>query len=393
MRIAHLFRVVVGLGRSSLVHQIEVASGPFMASPFSLQPLQKPGFFHRIFRIRLRTNALVELTNALANAVDVQQLTLDTLSEINVTYKTDIHRKFRPELANLYREFLSFHLSERKMSKRELDEVWHLKKLFGINDAEHEKIYQEAAVERYERTLSEVLKDGSVSAAEKAHLERLSAYLKIPEEVRQKAVLEVAGPVLKEKWNKAVAEKQLSPHDEEEIHALCRSLGIKLDISEITPGVVAKLRLMWQIKNAELPVLQVPIELHGGEVCHFSVRADYCENRTVYTRVTSSGPRFRTKILKGIYWDTRLYDVKRRPVEALTKLDSGVLYLTNRRLIFTGGAKNLNVKLTSILDIHPYSDGVGIDKDSGRRAVFAFTKNLDVFGAMIARCIHDLNEQ
>ena len=364
-----------------------------MASPFSLQPLQKPGLFHRIFRIPLRTNALVKLTNALANAVDVQQVTLDTLSEINITYKTDVHRKFRSELAKLYREFLSFHLSERKMSKKELDEVWHLKKLFGISDAEHEKIYQEAAVESYERTLSEVLKDGSVSAAEKAHLERLSAYLKIPEEVRQKAVLEVAGPVIKEKWNKAVAEKQLSPHDEEEIHALCRSLGIKLDISEVTPGVVAKLRLMWQIKNAELPVLQVPIELHGREVCHFSVRADYCENRMVYTRVTSSGPRFRTKILKGIYWDTRVYDVKRRPVEALTKLDSGVLYLTNRRLIFTGGAKNLNIKLASILDIHPYSDGVGIDKDSGRMAVFAFTENLDGFGAMIARCIHDLNEQ
>ncbi len=364
-----------------------------MAAPFNPQALQKPGLLHRIFKIPLRANALVELNNALANAVDVQQVTLDTLSQINVIYKTDIHRKFGPELAKLYKQFLSLHLSEKKTSNKELDEVWHLKKLFGINDAEHETIYQEAAVETYERTLSEVLKDGAVSAAEKQHLERLSAYLKIPEDLRQKAILEVAGPVIKEKWNKAVAEKQLSPHDEEEIHALCRSLGIKLDISELTTGTVAKLRLMWQIKNAELPALQVPIELHGGEVCHFSAHADYYESRTVYTRVTSSGPHFRTKILKGFYWDTRLYDVSRRPVEALKKLDSGTLYLTNRRLIFTGAAKNMNIRLANVLDMHPYTDGIGIDKDSGRRAVFSFTENFDVFGAMLARCIHDLDEQ
>jgi hypothetical protein len=363
-----------------------------MAFPFNQQPIQKPGFIRRLLKIPLRSNALVELNNALASVDHVQEVTLDALSEINSTYKTDIHRTFHAELAQVYRGFLSFHLTEKKMGKRELDEVWHLKRLFGIGDTEHETIYQEATVECYKHKLSDVLKDGSISAEEKSHLERLSAFLKIPEETRQRVVLEIATPVIRDKWNKAVAEKQLSPHDEEEINALCRSLGIELDVSEVTPGNVAKLRMMWRIKNADLPVTDVPISLHGGETCHCSVKANYFENRTAYTRVSSGGLHLRTKILKGLYFDNRLYDVSRKPVEALMKVDSGILYLTNKRLIFMGAGRNMTIRLGSVLDIHPYRDGIGIDKDSGRMLIFGFTENLDLFGAMIARCIHDLDD-
>jgi hypothetical protein len=161
---------------------------------------------------------------------------------------------------------------------------------------------------------------------------------------------------------------------------------------EGTSGVLAKLRLMWQIKNAQLPVVEVPIQLQSGENCHFSMPVDLYETRRAYTRITSSGPMFRTKILKGIYWNTRVYDVSAKGKDVLTKVDSGPLYLTNRRVMFLGTTKSITIKLKNIVDLTPYSDGVGIDKGTGKKAVFCFTQNIDIFCAILARATHDIND-
>src|SRR5687768_3946265 len=85
-----------------------------------------------------KANALVELNNALAEGPGVRQVTLDTVDHLNRKYKVDIHRRFRPELTELYRTFLRQCLRDRIFTQDETEDVWHLKSLFGISDRDHE---------------------------------------------------------------------------------------------------------------------------------------------------------------------------------------------------------------------------------------------------------------
>jgi hypothetical protein len=75
--------------------------------------------------------------------------------------------------------------------------------------------------------------------------------------------------------------------------------------------------------------------------------------------------------------------------EQLVRLDSGRLYVTNKRLLFNGNAKNISLKLTKVLDVERYSDGIRVDKDSGRDAFFLTSADSEILAAVIARVVMD----
>ena len=336
-----------------------------------------------------KNNALVDLNNRLVGAPSVREVTLDTVHELNRRYEIDIHRRFDDELKQLYRSFLFHCLADREFSQEEVDDVWHLKSLFGITDADHESLYEEAAQETYKKSLTEVLKDRKVTNEEKASLERLSAYLKIPASVREQIHEKMAGPIIQRRLDEFTADNQLSPQEDEEINALARSLGITLTSEGASAHALHMMRTLWRINNAPLPVLETHLNLQRNEVAHFACHVQWHEHRKVTTRVNYGGPSLRIKICKGFYWNTGSIGVQRVSQDVLRHIDSGQLYVTNKRIIFDGAIKNQSIKLDKILDIDRYTDAVGIEKETGKSPILACDCAL-VLSATLARLIRDL---
>jgi hypothetical protein len=149
------------------------------------------------------------------------------------------------------------------------------------------------------------------------------------------------------------------------------------------------MRQMWTINSGPLPPLVTHFALAKGEQCYYAQPVDWYENRTVTKRVNYSGTAMRIKIMKGWYWNSGNYDVQRITQDVLTKIDTGVVYLTNKRILFDGTKKNQSIALDKIFDIVRYGDGIGIEKDTGRSPVLAFNKDIHVFAAVLARLIRD----
>lgn len=335
-----------------------------------------------------KKNALAELNNRLVEAASVRDVTLDTVHELNTRYDVDLHRRFDDELKQLYRSFLFHCLADREFSQEEIDDLWHLKGLFGITDSEHEALYNEAAQDTYKKSLTDVLKDRKVTVNEKASLERLSAYLKIPESVRDKIHETTAGPIIQRMADEFTADNQLSPQEEEELSALARSLGITVSSTGASATALNTMRTLWRINNAPLPVLDTHLNLKRAETAHFVCRVRWHENRKVTTRVNYSGPSLRIKICKGVYWNAGSRDLQRVSQDVLREIDSGELYVTNQRIIFDGAIKNQSIKLDKILDVTRYSDAVGIEKETGKSPIFACDCAL-ILSATLARLIRD----
>lgn len=361
-------------------------------SAFLHKALKSPGFLKRILGLKAKEDALTELNNALASTGNVRSITLDWIEQLNCKYRTDLHRKFPRELRQLYAAFLLSCLEDRQFTQEEIDDLWHLKVLFGISDSDHEGLYRSAALEVYKADLMNVLQDSNFSESEKERLEELSAYLQIPEAVRKQSFDATANDIVQKKADSLTADNQLSPTEEAEIHCLARSLGITLSYSNASAAALQKMRLLWQINNAELPPVHVDINLQRGESCYLATGANWYETRRVTRRVSYGGPSLRIKIANGLYWNTGSYGVERRTEDVLTRIDSGRVYLTTKRVLFDGALKNQSIRLQKILDVIPYKDGVQLEKDAGKCPFLELHSSQDIaiFVSILARLISDV---
>jgi len=76
------------------------------------------------------------------------------------------------------------------------------------------------------------------------------------------------------------------------------------------------------------------------------------------------GPSFR--IAKGISWRLGAFGAQSESHEELKAIDQGRFTLTNKRLVFSGAKRTVDINLNKILSIEPYSDGVAV-RSSGRQ--------------------------
>jgi hypothetical protein len=131
----------------------------------------------------------------------------------------------------------------------------------------------------------------------------------------------------------------------------------------------SKLRRYWSIENEELPVINTLISLQKGEVCLYQNSCRWLEHRTVIKSISHAGLTGSFKIAKGIRYHVGYSKPQRITTDSLTEIDNGNVFLTNKRIIFMGTKKNSNIKYSSVLAVVPYSDAVGIEKDSGKSPI------------------------
>ena len=56
-----------------------------------------------------------------------------------------------------------------------------------------------------------------------------------------------------------------------------------------------------------------------------------------------------------------------RERELLTRISSGDLYITTKRIVFNGNKKSTNTNYSKVVDIKEFQDGIEIFKSSGKR--------------------------
>lgn len=112
-----------------------------------------------------------------------------------------------------------------------------------------------------------------------------------------------------------------------------------------------------QIRKGIIPTMRTDrIMLTQGEDCHFSERAILLTEKT-QKRYVGNSSGFSFRICKGVTYRTG----QRRgtPVEeTYTEKNKGLLYITNKRIIFVSDKNAFDKKLKSLTAITPYSNAV-----------------------------------
>lgn len=221
------------------------------------------------------------------------------------------------------------------------------------------------------------INDSALLVSQIAQTEKLNE--NIIKSIRDKMILSIMDEIVKVE----TAEGSLSPTGYNRIVLTAQKLDISID-NQKSKESIEKLRKYWELENGDLPVINTSISLQKDEVCFYQDFCKWFEHRKITKSVSYSGITGSLKITKGVRYRVGNIKPKKITVDTLSEIDNGTLFITNKRIIFMGTHKNINIKYSSILAIVPYSDGVGIEKDSGKSPILG-CNNPDILSRILAR--------
>jgi hypothetical protein len=335
---------------------------------FEEKELLKPGYFARIIGKQPKGNALIEINNLLAaNQTNLKNISLDKILEIAERYNVDINDMDHQFRCDLFKSYLDYCLADKKIEEHEISDLEHLKHILLLNE------------------VKETIKDGQLDIIKKENLKKLQSDLLLPDNLAQSILSDKTTEVYEKYLDDAIKDERLSIDEELELERIAKNLGIDPKYSDNKKENLNRYRLYWQIENGYLPILTPDIAIQKTETLHFRSDIDWLEQRRITKRINYWGPVARIKIMKGVYYRIGSIGGERVSEDSWQMIDRGVLYLTNKRIIFIGQRGDKNIPINKILDFKPYKNGIDIQKDSGESPFLKFENNIDLFSMILAR--------
>lgn len=350
--------------------------------------LEETSFLQKIFKQQPEENAVIELNNLLASK-QIKQISQSEILEIETRYGISLEQEFKLNLEEFYATFLNYCLADKSLSNEELEDLKHLKLLLGLDDITISNLHSKIGAIVYKKSFEDAVADGRLTKSEEDFLNKLETELKLPKQLAEKISSETRTTFIQNYVEGVIKDHRLSPNEEKEMQAIASSLNVNVQLNEQTKQQLHQLKLYWALENLPLQTIEADIAIQKSEVCYLQIRnVNWYELRSVRQRISySNSTSFR--VAKGFYLRSGSYKPRNYSIDQMTLIDNGTIYLTNKRIIFTGKKKNSNIRIDKILNLTPYSDGVEIDKETGKSPTLQIPNNADIFCMTLERVLRE----
>ena len=357
---------------------------------YSKQGLKKPTFIQKILGQRVKENAVIELNNLLADK-ELQTITVEEVYAIASKYGVSFQNDYDNEISDFYKGYLNSCLEDKFLSEEELGDLKHLKYLLGLNDKRVNEIHEELAGKIYKNEVKKVIQDGELDEDERLFIEKLQNDLKLPQNVADMIYQKSGQELIRSFMDNAIADAKLTPQEEKELQAISHNLNAELKLDEATKSDLEKYKLYWQIENDEMPELVVDLNIPRSEKCYFVADDTNWYEETSVSESTNYGrSNLSLKIAKGLYWRERNREALDLHNDDWVSVDSGSLFLTNKRLFFRGNNGDKILLLSRILDFTVYENGIKVEKNNDKDVFLNFYHSTDIFAMLLGKSISQL---
>jgi hypothetical protein len=359
--------------------------------PFTQMQNLQPTWIDKIIKQTPRKNFIIDVNNLLATK-DLDSLENSEIEALGKVYEIkNPNEKFRKEFIEFLSSYITANLGIGTIDSFDFQSVQKMQQFLDIPKNDFENVYVPIAEDFYRNRAKDIIVSHQNFDEEVQSLVgKIQEQLNLSTDKTDEMCAEIRKDIVQNYFNEIVADRRLSPEEVEKYIELCKKMHVNASFDENTANLVEKYKNLWKIENDVLPEITTDIYLQKNEKCHFMENATLYESRKVTKRVNYGGPTFRVKIAKGIYYRAGSVGVSRESEDVLTQIDTGTLYITNKRILFTGTKNNKTIKYSQIIDLNPYNDGVEIIKDSGRNPTFQLETNEgDVLITILARILRD----
>ncbi len=357
--------------------------------PFVIKEISKPSFFETIIKKNPEINLVIEINNRLSS-LELNNVTGSEIKDLFEGYKiSKLSNKIESGLIDLLNEFLSFHLGNSDSPYNDYYAAKKFQNLLNIDDKVFSEVYNHVAESKTQKLLLDIVEDKEITNQEEKILGDWKNKINLSDDQMAEVFKPIGERIVTEYINEITADERISPEEEAKLTKLVAGLKSKLELDEKSQAMLNRMRLMWEIENGNLDPIPTEILLPKNELCFFINDTDLYETRKITKRISYGGPTMRVKIIKGVYFRAGNLGVKAHSEEELTLIDSGKLYITNKRLLFVGSKQNKPVQLNNIIDYKVYGNGLEVSRDSGKNPFYKMSANAELAGAYLARCLKD----
>lgn len=359
--------------------------------PFTRQAYVEPTGIEKILKKNPEKNYLVDINNLFADN-ELSEVSAAQIQAFAEKYKLkNAYQKFGVELVQMLNTFLNENLGNPQSSINDSVAAKKVQSLLGIPESDFMKEYTPRALEQFKKRVSSKLNwTKKRQEEETAQFEELQKQLELSNEDATKVITEVAQKIVQDFTTAMISDCRISPDEAATWEKLCKDLGVNASLDDESKQVIEKYKKLWKIENEPLEIYQTEIFLQKGEYSHYQAGVSLYEDRKQTTGVSYSGPTYRLRIAKGFYYRVGNLSTSRKTEDVTTLIDTGALYVTNKRLLFNGNKGNKAIRYSQIVDLEPYIDGIKIFKDSGKPLTFQLSTNDgEILTAIITRLIRE----
>ena len=349
--------------------------------PFVYQPLQNRSWVGRITGVHPKGNAVTAISNLLARARSIEEVSADQVLEAATANGIQDLSRFEHELRELFEQHLRHCLSDHILTSEEVSTLAHLRRILGLSDV--------VLVGVFSRAAAMVVADGKISQQERDWLREVQARLSLSDAEAHRELQAAAQRVYQNFLDSIIADGQLSPIEDSELERLAQGLGAQIVLDQRTQEHLQTFRLLWAIENAQLPAVDVDINLQRAEIAHWYGNAVRFEHRKTIRRIGYAGPALNIRLMRGVYWRAASYKPAVSVTESLDPVESGRLYLTNKRLFDVGERRTTSIRLQGILGFVPYTDGMEVQKSSGKNQIWGRIERAAILHRILARVVQE----
>lgn len=332
----------------------------------------------RLFGQQNDENAIREMNNLLA-AKPVFEVSHSDVASIEKKYGVSLQQEFALNLEEFYAVYLNHCLQDENMEEDRLRDLTHLRHLFQLSDSAVAMLHQRLGTPAYKRMFERAVADGVLSDAQQASLEKFQSDIMLPSSLADPIADEAKSNALQSRLKKTVKDQRLSPAERDQVEELMRKLRMGAAAKQAAWRQLKPFQEYWELENMELPVIDAPTDLQKSERCHFQAqRVGWHE-----FRLTKKPGSVQVRPTASFY-------MKSEPNAAayagyITLIDTGTLYLTDKRIIFEGASKSTSIKLDKIVRTYKHEKGIEIDKETGKSPYLELGVQTVQFDIMLAR--------
>ena len=160
----------------------------------------------------------------------------------------------------------------------------------------------------------------------------------------------VAQKQITAKYNSISANDRISIDEREEFEQLCK--GLNVSIEEKAQLNLLELEKNWEISVGNIPTIPSDIYLTRGEHLYFKLNCEWEDVKTVTAAYYYTNPNVSLSIMKGVTLRFGVVKFSKNQKDVLSIIDSGTIYLTNKKIQFLGAKGGKNIRLNRILDYY-----------------------------------------
>jgi len=362
-----------------------------MQDLFPIKELIRPKLIQKIFKKVPKLNAIIEINNLLGTEL-LNNITIDSIGAVSAKYRVNLHKKFPDQLKEMYRRHLSLCTDYNMLSLKILNDLKRLKYLLVLTDKEVSELHYDLAKDIYNKVNEQTINYFKLEMSKEKFINKLQGNLKLPEEIERKLSAERFRRFLDIHLVGEGINRPVTPEEFSELNQILRNLNAEIEFEGATLQQFDRFRLYWLIEFGILPDKYFDISLPRNEQCYFKINADWLEHKTPIIGPGFGGADLSIKIMKQVYYRSGSVDMQRKINKRLTFIDSGSVYITQKRIIFEGYKTKTQILMSKIRSVSPFSDGLIIETNNRKNLIFRVSKNVDLLAMFLGRAISDLQK-